>query len=73
MKASELVTMLQNNIKTHGDWDVVSGVHRSGYGEPVIDIFVWGPDDKSPTKDMDGNVVPVFDLELSENSKVEVM
>lgn len=38
MKASELIVKLQSMIDEHGDLDVVSGIDRTGYGEPVENV-----------------------------------
>ena len=72
MKASELIGLLQRAVKEHGDLDIVSGVDRSGYGEPVTDLLIYSDKDKEPTKGIEGNVIPVFDLELGDESLVAV-
>jgi hypothetical protein len=51
LKATELIEILQDLIKTNGDHDVVVGIERTGYGEPVEDAtFVSAGDvGSSPT------------------------
>lgn len=65
MKASELVQQIQDQIAEHGDREVVSGVERTGYGEPVEAIVF-----ATNTQNLNGKVIPVFDLILSDDSFV---
>jgi hypothetical protein len=69
MLASEVVAQLQKMIEAHGDHEVVSGVDRSGYGEPVEDVD-FNEDER--LQDIDGNPVKVFDLLLSDDSLCSV-
>ena len=65
MKISELIEDLEIALREHGDLDVVSGVLRTGYGEPVE--YTTVPDN---TLDIEGNQREVLDLVLSESSDV---
>ena len=40
MTLSQLIFMLQKVMDKHGDLEVVSGLDRSGYGEPVVKAAV---------------------------------
>ena len=66
-KASEMVAMLQSLIQKHGDLNIVSGLDRSGYGEPVVDVIVH--DD---VKDATGKAMVVFDILLDDSSLVSM-
>lgn len=66
MLASELIQVLQEMIEKHGDRPVVSGVARSGYGEPVVSVA----DEDEDMIDTRRLSCPVFDLVCSEESLV---
>lgn len=66
-KASEMVAMLQSLIQKHGDLNIVSGLDRSDYGEPVVDVVVH--DD---VKDATGKAMVVFDILLDDSSLVSM-
>lgn len=38
MRASQIIEKLQTMIDEHGDQETVSGLDRTGYGEPVEDV-----------------------------------
>lgn len=64
MLATELIQKLQELVEKHGDKEVVSGLERSGYGEPVWNVTycdenVW---------DTVSRPVRVFNVELSDES-----
>lgn len=67
MLASELIKQLQTKIEKYGDLNVVSGLGRCGYGEPVDAVMFY-----NKARDTAGNITPVFDLVLSDNSLVAI-
>lgn len=68
MLASKLVEKIQDMINRHGDKHVVSGLDRSGYGEPVEDVDVVADN----LFDANGEPLTVFDLILSDESSCAV-
>lgn len=67
MLTSQLIAKLQESLTAFGDLVVVSGVTRTGYGEPVQSALVT-----TNTKRIDDNVpMTVLDLILSDSSYVE--
>lgn len=66
MYASQVVEQLQALIEQHGDQKVVSGLVRTGYGEPVVDVKLI--DANFNLMDVDGEPTIVFDLILSHDS-----
>lgn len=66
MLASQLVEQLQTAIAERGDHPVVSGLERSGYGEPVERVEVQ----TEQILDENGSPMTVVDLVLSEESLV---
>jgi hypothetical protein len=67
MKTSELIAELQLAMSVHGDLPVVSGMHRTGYGEPVSRINYEGNG-----KDAEDKPLPVIDLVLGNESIVAI-
>lgn len=67
MMLSELIEELQNVLLIHGDVQIVSGIDRSGYGEPVESIVV-----RDDVKTAEGDAVVVVDLVIGEDSIVAV-
>jgi hypothetical protein len=66
-----MIRQLHDLIQANGDGEVVSGVARSGYGEPVTRVAVRAArsfNDESGKHD--GPVITVFDIELSDESIV---
>ncbi len=64
MLASDLIKQLQEIVAEEGDFPVVSGLSRTGYGEPVTAVFV----DADRVIDHLGGEARVIELELSEDS-----
>lgn len=67
MKISEAIAALQSIQASYGDLDLVSGIDRSGYGEPVEDIEVLTAYTAGGTGFGEPQV-KVVDLILSDNS-----
>ena len=68
MLASQIIEKLQAMIDEHGDQETVSGLDRSGYGEPVEDVELV----TANLVDIDGKPVTVFDLILSDSSSCAI-
>jgi len=59
MKASELIVVLADLAAKHGDLEVVSGFHLTGYGAKIEKAEMFR------TANFDGVDVGVIDLDLS--------
>ena len=69
MKISELIMDLQQQLAKNGDMEVVSGVKRSGYAEPVIGMETQTVKLINPaTSEFDGETEVVLDLSLDDSS-----
>ena len=68
MPISEMIAALQALMAEHGDLQVVTGLSRSGYGEPVRDVQVV-----VATTLEDGREEKVVEIELDESSTHEMV
>ena len=66
MKATKLIQQLQAGVDEHGDLDVVSGVHLTGYGSPVLRIA------NITAQTLEGEMITALDLVISDDALVAV-
>lgn len=68
MKATELIEILRGLVETNGDHDVVVGIERTGYGEPVENITFVSTVRGKNIVDLDGKPTSVISLVTSDES-----
>ncbi len=68
MKATDLIKILQGLVETNGDHDIVVGIERTGYGEPIENITFVSTVRGKNIVDLDGNPASVISLVASDES-----